>query len=530
MLPVYVLFGTESGNAQGLAKRTGEALEKAGFTASVVDMQDFEGPDLSKLRTLLVVTSTYGNGDPPSNAEALHAYLMKKCPPLPDLAFSVCSLGDTTYDRFANCGKEFDQKLGELGARRLTNRQDCDVDYEKPFAEWLARTLAALAEAKAASASSAPEPEPEPLLVHHHVDAPGTRRSPVLATVVSNENLNGAGADKETRHLVLDCAGLPLAFEPGDSIGVWPENDPEVVEEIARLAGAGLDELVEVEGQKLSLREALARRFELQTPDARLVTRLRGAVSPDELTRVIATSHVVDLLAAAGTPLSAAELCDHLRPLAPRLYSVASSPRVHPGQVHLLVDILRYELAGRPRMGVTSRHVVSRAPAGTKLPVYLHPTPGFRLADKDDDIVMIGPGTGVAPFRAFLQDRAHDRGKGRSWLFFGSRRRATDYLYQRDFERFEAEGVLTRTSLAFSRDGESKVYVQHRMREAAAELYAWIAGGARVYVCGDAKHMAPDVHAALVEILATQGGTSTEAAHAKLDAMADAGRYLRDVY
>lgn len=526
MQPVYVLFGTESGNAQALAKRTGEALEKAGFGATVVDMQDFEGPDLAKLRTLLVITSTYGNGDPPSNAEVLHAYLMKKCPPLPDLAFSVCALGDTTYDRFANCGKEFDQKLGELGARRLVDRRDCDVDYEKPFAEWLARTLAALSEVKATSTK---EPEPAPVVVHHHVDAPGTRRNPVLATVLTNENLNGAGSDKETRHLVLDCAGLPLAYEPGDSIGVWPENDPEIVAEVARAAGASLDDRVEVEGQELALREALTSRFELQTPDARLVNRLRGDLAPDELTRVIASSHVTDLLQ-AGESLSAAELCDHLRPLAPRLYSVASSPRVHPGQVHLLVDVLRYDLGGRPRMGVTSRHVVDRAAPGTKLPVYLHPTPSFRLANKEDDIVMIGPGTGVAPFRAFLQDRARDRGKGRSWLFFGSRRRATDYLYQRDFERFEAEGVLTRTSLAFSRDGDAKVYVQHRMREAAADLYAWIAGGARVYVCGDAKHMAPDVHAALVEILAVQGGTSAEAAHAKLEAMADAGRYLRDVY
>lgn len=527
MQPVYVLFGTESGNAQGLAKRAGEALQKAGFSASVVDMQDFEGSDLAKLRTLLVITSTYGNGDPPSNAEVLHAYLMKKCPPLPELSFSVCALGDTTYDRFANCGKEFDEKLGQLGAKRIALRQDCDVDYEKPFAEWLARTLAALAELKASGSTA---PEPAPVVVHHHVDAPGTRRNPVLAEVVANANLNRAGSEKETRHLALKIEGLPVPYEPGDSIGIWPENDPALVEEIGRAAGAPLDAELEIEGAKLSLRDALARRFELQTADARLVTRLRGALSPEEVARVVASSHVIDLLASGAARLSPAELCDHLRPLAPRLYSVASSPRVHSGEVHLLVDVVRYELAGRPRMGVTSSHVVHRAAPGQKLPIYLHPTPSFRLAKKDDDIIMIGPGTGVAPFRAFLEDRANERGKGRSWLFFGSRRRATDYLYETDFARFEASGVLTRTSLAFSRDQADKIYVQHRMREAARDLHAWIEGGACVYVCGDAKHMAPDVHAALADILATEGGTSTEAARAKLEQMAQAGRYLRDVY
>src|SRR5512139_1114604 len=230
MQPVFVLFGTESGNAQGLAKRTGEALEKAGFVAKVVDMQDFEGADLAKLRLLVIVTSTYGNGDPPSNAEVLHGYLMRKCPPLPDLAFSVCALGDTTYDRFANCGKEFDEKLASLGAKRLVPRQDCDVDYEPPFADWLAKTIAAL---ETERASGEPAAEPSAVVVHHHHDAPGTRRNPVVAKVVENRNLNGAGSDKETRHLVLSVEGLPLAYEPGDSIGVWPENDPALVEEIA---------------------------------------------------------------------------------------------------------------------------------------------------------------------------------------------------------------------------------------------------------------------------------------------------------
>ncbi|NUO50026.1 MAG: sulfite reductase [NADPH] flavoprotein alpha-component [Polyangiaceae bacterium] len=527
MQPVYVLFGTESGNAQGLAKRTGEALEKGGFSAKVVDMQDFEGPDLEKLRLLVIITSTYGNGDPPSNAEVLHAYLMRKCPPLPELAFSVCALGDTTYDRFANCGKEFDEKLAALGANRLVPRQDCDVDYEKPFADWLKLTLDALGSVRDQVGTTI---EPPPVVVQHHADAPGTRRNPVSSKVVENRNLNLAGSDKETRHLVLTSANLPTGYEPGDSIGLWPVNDPALVEAIALAAGASLDAEIEVEQKLVSLREALSKRFELLTPDARLVTLLRGELAPDEVARTIAESHVIDLIEAAKRPLSPEMLCDHLRPLAPRLYSVASSPRAHPGEVHLLVDILRYDLAGRARMGVTSHQVVNRALPGAELSIYLHPTPSFRLANKDDDIIMIGPGTGVAPFRAFLEDRALSRGKGRSWLFFGSRRRATDYLYEEDFARFAQGGVLEKTSLAFSRDQQGKVYVQNRMHEEAKELHSWIEGGATVYVCGDAKKMAPDVHAALLEILSAQGGISQEAAKAKLEDMEKAGRYLRDVY
>lgn len=527
MQPVYVLFGTESGNAQGLAKRTGEALEKAGFVAKVVDMQDFEGPDLQKLQLLVVITSTYGNGDPPSNAEVLHGYLMRKCPPLPDLSFSVCALGDTTYDRFANCGKEFDEKLAALGATRLVPRQDCDVDYETPFADWLDKTVAALGSVRDQVGRTI---EPPPVIVQHHADAPGTRRNPVVASVIENRNLNLAGSDKETRHLVLSSTSLPSGYEPGDSIGVWPVADPALVEAIALAAGASLEAEVQVEGTTLSLREALSKRFELLTPDARLVTRLRGELAPEELARTIADSHVIDLLDSAKKCLSPEELCDHLRPLAPRLYSVASSPRAHPGEVHLLVDILRYDLAGKPRMGVTSHHVATRAAPGAELSIYLHPTPSFRLATKDDDIIMIGPGTGVAPFRAFLEDRALERGKGRSWLFFGSRRRATDYLYEADFARFAETGVLHKTSLAFSRDQTEKIYVQDRMRQDAKELFAWIEGGATIYVCGDAKRMAPDVHAALIEILATQGGIGPDAAKAKLEELETSKRYLRDVY
>ncbi len=529
MMPIHVLFGTESGNAQGLAKRVGEALTQAGFPAEVIDMMDFDGADLAAVRVALIVTSTYGNGDPPSNAEALHAFVMKKSPPLPNLVFSVCGLGDTTYDRFANCGKEFDERLEQLGATRLSAREDCDVDYEKPFAAWLARVMTALpklsVEAAGALEPNVPRPAPS-----RPGDPPGTRRNPVKGRVLENVNLNGAGSTKETRHLVLSTEHLPQPYLPGDSIGIWPENDPDLVEEIARAAGAALDAPVVVGGKQVPLSEALSKHCELLHADARLVVKRLGVSAPGEIEDVVGSRHVIDILRASSTPLTPAELVDHLRPLAPRMYSIASSPRAHPGEVHLLVDIVRYELLGRTRVGVTSHHVAHRAPVGASLSMFLQTGPAFRLPSRDTDIIMIGPGTGVAPFRAFLEERDVEPGKGRSWLFFGSRQRAVDYLYEADLARFLARGALTRLDLAFSRDQERKVYVQHRMKEAAKDLFAWIEGGAALYVCGDAKHMAPDVHQALVDLLAAEGGCSADDARARLEALEQAGRYKRDVY
>ncbi len=529
MRPVYVLFGTESGNAQGLADRTGEALRAAGMTAKVVDMMDFDGAELAHVGLLLVVTSTYGNGDPPSNAEVLHAYLMRKSPPLPGVAFSVCGLGDTTYERFAQCGKDFDRRLGELGATRVADRVDCDVDYEGPFETWLERAVAAMKE-RAASTPDAVDAADDPTVLvpsqARPTDPLGSRRNPATATVIENVALTGPGSTKEARHVVLGVSGLDL--EPGDSIGIWAENDPELVAAVLAAAGASPADRVQLGSDEVSLGEALARRLEIQEPDARLVERLASGASPEERHAMLKQSHVLDLLEAHDGAKLGASIATLLRPMGPRMYSLASSPHVHPNEVHLLVDVIRYDLASRPRMGVASRQLALRAPPGATLPVFTHKTPGFRLPAPDVDVVLIGPGTGLAAFRSFLQERAFQKATGRAWLFFGARNRATDFFYAADLERFQSDGVLARLDTAFSRDQEEKVYVQHRMRERAAELRAWIDGGAAVYVCGDAKHMAPDVHAALVEILADGG--DKEVAKARLDQLAADRRYQRDVY
>ncbi len=536
MSTITVLFGTESGNAQELASRTGKALDKAGLPSRVVDMLDFDAKKLPELETVLIVTSTYGNGDPPSNAEALHAFLMRKCPQLPKLRFSVCGLGDTTYERFANCGKEFDKRLGELGASRVVPRKDCDVDYEEPWQEWLDAVIPALkasaapaaqatAPAAAASPTRASSPPTQPV-----VSEAGTRRNPVPVKLLRKVMLTTPGSTKQTLHVELDTGALK--FELGDSLGLWVSNDPEVARQVAAAAGLEpqADEVVLVGEERLRFADALVWRLDLQHVDARLIERLHGPLPADKRQQLVHAAHVVDVLRDKPAEWSPQDLVQHLRPIQPRPYSIASSPAAFPGQAHLTVGVVRYELRGNPRAGVASALLAERLPLGAALPAFVHVASGFRLAAPDVPIVMIGPGTGVAPFRSFLQHRKATGAMGPSWLFFGERNRATDYLYGDELEAMRAEGTLARLDLAFSRDQVERIHVTHRIREAGKELWDWIARGAVLYVCGDAHRMAPDVHGALLDVIAGGAGLSQEKALEHLHRMESEGRYRRDVY
>jgi sulfite reductase (NADPH) flavoprotein alpha-component len=523
MHPIHVLFGTESNNSADLADRTGSALQKAGMSASVIDMGDFPNAKLAEVRTLIIITSTYGNGDPPSNAESLHAYLMKSAPQLPNLRFAVCALGDKTYDRFCQCGKDFDRRLGELSGTRITERQDCDVDYEKPWKAWLDRLVPALqALASADATTTAPVIPVEGPKVEHHEAKPGTRRNPVLAKLLAKRTLSGTGSTKETIHVELGLHGTGLSYEVGDSLGVWPTNDPSLVGAILEAANCDGDAKVTLRGAvhessrgtgSMTLREALSTHLDLAHVDARLLDAAGSAP--------IDGAHALDVLLAGEKPISPQQLAESLRPLAPRQYSIASSLRAHPEQAHFTIDVVRYELLGRPRGGVASTQFGDRLAIGSELPVYLHPAPHFRLPDDDDvPIIMIGPGTGIAPFRAFIEERAARSAKGRAWLFFGARNAACDFLYGDELRALQQRGALTRFDCAFSRDQPARVYVQHRMEEQARELASWVDDGAVIYVCGDAKRMAPDVHRALTTILG----------EARLAQMETDKRYRRDVY
>jgi sulfite reductase (NADPH) flavoprotein alpha-component len=540
MQTIFVLFGSESNNAADLADRTGAALKKAGFEAEVVDMSSFDVSQLDALETALIVTSTYGNGNPPSNAEALHGALMSRSEPLPRLCFSVCGLGDTTYDHFAQCGKDFDKKLGDLGATRIVDRTDCDVDYEEPWQAWLDAVLEKLAtlRAEAPAVEGAPVvPPPAPSQARIH--PPGTRRNPLPARVMQKRPLCSPGSSKETIHVEL-ALDPGLSYVVGDSLGVFCDNDPAVVDDVLRGLRASGDETVVLRGAvhegahgggTMTLREALSRHLDLQQVDPRLFAACGLPKSPDV--------HVVDLVLAKTESPDAQTFIECLRPLAPRAYSIASSPLVHPGQAHLTVDVVRYVMRSRPRAGVASSMLAERSPPGTELQVYLLPAPHFRLPSPDAAIVMIGPGTGVAPFRAFLEERGAAGAKGKSWLFFGTRH-ATDPFYVEELRGMIDGGTLTRLDCAYSRDPVAgsgagaptggRVYVQHKMLEAKDELYAWIAAGAYVYVCGDAQRMAPDVQSALLDVIAGGAGTSRDAALERLRAMEAEGRYCKDVY
>lgn len=538
MHPIYVIYGTESFNTEELAERAGEALNGLGLPlpVEVVDMDDFDADLLPDLHTLLVLTSTYGNGDPPTNAEELHAHLMEDAPELPNLRFSVCGLGDSVYTHFAQCGKDFDRRLGELGATRIVDRQDCDVDYEAPFEAWLTKIKATLPGLSYGGAAAEPVTSAAP---KQKAAAPvGTRKNPYMAEVRVNRVLTGPGSSKAVHHVELSWpASIP--FTQGDSIGIWAQNDPAEIERVLSLCALTGRETVNLDGATLPISEALQRR-DLATLDARLFAIAAraaphgafGVMQRDAALRqsYIDGNHVADLLAESGAQPGAQALVDALRPLAPRYYSIASSQQVHPDSVHLLVGIVRYQLGERTRTGVFSGQIAERTALRASLPAFVHPSPSFNLCGHDKHVILIGPGTGVAPYRGFLQERAAAKAPGHAWLFFGDRNRATDFVYADDWQRWLGDGTLNRMDTAFSRDQAEKIYVQHRIAEHGAHVWQWVQAGAVIYVCGDAQQMAPDVHQALLDVFVRHGGLSATAAAGYLRQLEEQGRYQRDVY
>jgi sulfite reductase (NADPH) flavoprotein alpha-component len=519
--PLTVLFGSQTGTAESLAKRAAKEAGRRGFAPTVLDMAATDASKLAAEKNVLVIVSTYGDGEPPDGAKALHTALGAEAPSLAGLRFSVCALGDTNYTLFCQCGKDFDARLEKHGASRVLPRADCDVDYEEPFSKWLDAALAAFGSAPAVSS----EPSAEDDAV---ADAPAhNKANPFSARLISVRNLNGAGSAKQVNHVEFSLEGSGLTYEAGDALGVYPQNCPDLVNEVLAALGCDGEEAVATPAGELPLRVALQQTYDLGKPPAALLDALGLAAGPA----------IVDVLDAlrTGTRAPSRTALEHvalLRKLQPRLYSISSSPKAHPGQVHLTVGAVRYELGGRARKGVCSTFLAERCTGGeTTVPVFVHANTNFRLpADGDTPVIMVGPGTGIAPFRAFLEERRATGATGRNWLFFGDQREATDFLYRDELTALHADGLLTRLDLAWSRDQQAKVYVQQRMREHATELFAWLEAGAHVYVCGDASRMAKDVDAALHDAIATAGGKTPETAAAYVQALKAAKRYQRDVY
>ena len=538
---VTILYGSQSGNAQGLAKNAGKTLTESGFQVTVSAMSDFKPNNLKKIQNLLIVASTHGEGEPPDNAISFHEFLYsKRAPKLDNLNFSVLALGDSSYELFCQTGKDFDQRLAELGGTRLYPRFDCDLDYDEPAAEWLEGVLVSLSEAQGGSAApveAAAAPTGESVY---------SRTNPFKAEVLENINLNGRGSNKETRHLELSLEGSGLTFEPGDTLGVYPENDPALVEALIGEMKWDPEEKVTVnkQGEVRSLKDALTSYFEItvltkpllgQVAEISASEELLELVSPGNEEKVKAYLEGRDLLdvirdfSLSGIP--AQKFISILRKIPARLYSISSSLAANPDEVHLTIGAVRYEAHGRERNGVCSILCAERLQPGDTLPIYVQHNQNFKLpANPDTPVIMIGPGTGVAPFRSFMQEREEIGAEGKSWMFFGDQHFVTDFLYQTEWQKWLQDGVLTKMDVAFSRDTDEKVYVQHRLLEHSKEVFEWLQEGAVVYICGDEKNMAHDVHNTLLEIIEKEGGMSREEAVQYLTDMQQQKRYQRDVY
>lgn len=546
LVPLTILFASQTGNAEGLAKRAAKDAGRRGFAATVRDMVDVTLASLSQETRVLVIASTYGDGEPPDNAKALHAVLSAAAvagePKLTGLRYSVCALGDTNYVHFCKCGKDLDAALAKLGAMRAAPLVECDVDFEAKFASWLDAALGALAKSDDADApassvklpSAAPSVEPG--------TAAGTargfsRQNPFPALVLASRNLNGEGSAKKVHHVEFDLADSGLTYEAGDALGVYAHNCPELVANVLAALGCDGEEAVPApDGASIPLRRALMEFYDLGKPTVELLERVLVAApasAAGEPRASAAPHHVIDaLLATGGAQIAPGEFVRALKRLQPRLYSISSSPVAHAGRVHVTVGAVLYEKDGRRRKGVCSTFLAERVqPGETRIGVFVHANKSFRLpANGETPVIMVGPGTGIAPFRGFLHERRATGARGTNWLLFGDQRGATDFLYREELAELMRERVLTRLDTAFSRDQPEKVYVQHRMLENAGELYAWLEAGAYFYVCGDASRMAKDVDVALHRVVESAGGKTPEQAAEYVQQLRTAKRYQRDVY
>lgn len=542
---VTVLFGSQTGNCQRLAGSLSNNLREQGFEVTLAAMNSFKPNTLKKIENLLVLVSTHGEGEPPDNARAFYEFLYsKRAPQLENLQFSVLALGDTSYEFFCQTGKDLDKRLEELGGKRLSPRVDCDLDYDDSVAEWFEGVIGSLNACLNAPAIGANGAQTVGELESQ--ESVYSRNNPFKAEVLENLNLNGRGSDRETRHLELSLEGSNINFEPGDSLGVYPQNHPELVDAIIDTMGWSPEEFVPFnkKGDEGTLREALIHHYEITVLTKPLLEQaallsssdgLRELLAPgreQELKEYIKGRDLLDLIEDFSPwDVPARSFVSILRKLPARLYSIASSHKANPEEVHFTVRAVRYQSHGRDRYGVCSVHCAERVQPGDTLPIYIQHNPNFKLpANADAPIIMIGPGTGVAPFRSFLEEREEIGAQGKSWLIYGDRHFVTDFLYQTDWQRMLKDGVLSKLDVAFSRDTEEKVYVQHRILEKSREIYEWLQEGAHLYICGDEKHMAHDVHSALITVIQQEGGMSPEEAAAYLDNMQQAERYQRDVY
>ncbi|OLF65412.1 assimilatory sulfite reductase (NADPH) flavoprotein subunit [Staphylococcus sp. MB377] len=538
---ITLLYGSETGNAQGLAEIFEERLSNIGHNVTLKAMDEFKPKNLKNVEDLFIITSTQGEGDPPDNAAELHEFIHgRKAPKLEGVRFSVLALGDQTYEYFCQTGRDFDRKLDELGAERIYDRVDCDVDYEEDAEKWMANVIDAI--------DTAPEGTQNEQIVSESIKSAKEKKfskaNPYQAEVLENINLNGQGSNKETRHIEFLLDNFGEDYEVGDCLVVLPQNDPALVDLLISTLGWDPNDQVQIsdEGDTLGLEEALTTHFEITKLTKPLLINAASFFENEELNEKVEDNEwvqsyiegrdLIDLLNDfATTELQPENLYQLLRKLPPREYSISSSYQALPDEVHITVGAVRYNSHGRDRSGVCSVQFAERIQPGDTVPIYLKRNPNFKFPKEGDTpVIMIGPGTGVAPFRAYMQEREEHGFKGNTWLFFGDQHFTTDFLYQTEWQEWLKDGVLGKMDVAFSRDTGEKVYVQHRIAERSKEFNEWLQKGASLYICGDEKHMAKDVHQAIRNVLMKEQNLSEEDAEAYLKQMKKDKRYQRDVY
>jgi len=533
-----VLFGSESGNSEGLADQTVKTAAKSGFKAKAVSMGDINPAKLKGIENLLVIVSTWGEGDPPENSVDFVSTLMSdKAPQLTGTRFSVLSLGDTSYEHFCKTGIDVDARLEALGAQRIYDRKDCDVDFDDDYAAWSKGALAALS-ALVTVAPAAPVSSAAPVTT----TVKYSRKNPFPSKLNERVLLNGRGSAKETIHLEFNLEGSGLTYEAGDALAVIPHNAQDVVDAILVATQLDGSSIVTLKDGECTLGDALTRKLDVTAISLPVLKRYNEIAQDAKLAALITDKEalkeytwgreIIDVLTDfPAKSITADQLAGTMRKLPPRLYSIASSPKAHPGEVHLTVGVVRYDSNGRERKGVCSTYLADRIEEGSVIDVFVTPNKHFKVpANPDAPLIMVGPGTGIAPFRAFIEERQATDAKGKNWLIFGDQHYLTDFLYQTEWQSYLEDGVLTKLDVAFSRDQAEKVYVQDRMRENAKELYAWLEEGASFCVCGDASRMAHDVDQALHDVIAQEGSMSEAAAADYVKQLKADKRYVRDVY
>ncbi|MEM6415629.1 MAG: sulfite reductase subunit alpha [Pseudomonadota bacterium] len=532
-----ILFGTQTGNAETVAQEAASLATANGMAPRVRELNDIDMAALTTMKHVIVVVSTYGEGEMPDNAQMFwDAVSATTAPRLEGMRYGVLALGDTSYDQFCQAGKLIDMRFEQLGASRLAARIDCDVDFEDVATEWLSTTVPLANDGKGPGAAASALIDTEPR------KSVWTRKNPYASKVIENRLLSGITSAKEIRHFSFDLGDSGMSYEAGDALGVMPVNSTDLVNDILVRLRANADQ--EIKGHDEPLGVLLKEKLEIRTPSKQVITEVEKIAEHDELSHVLGTGDkesleaflwgrdTLDLLNLnADITIDPAQFVSWLKPLQHRAYSISSSPKAHDGEVQLTVAAVRWKFEGRGHNGVASTFLSDMCTEGDDTPIFMSPNKSFRIPeDSDAPMIMVGPGTGVAPFRAFLEERREIGAKGRNWLFFGDQHRDCDFIYADEISDMSRKGLLTRLDLAFSRDQDEKIYVQTRMRENARTLFEWLEEGGYFYVCGDATRMAKDVDIALADIIKTEGSLSDDAAMDYVNKLKKEKRYLRDVY